>query len=294
MNKKIALSGISILTALTLVGAGAFAFFSDTETSTGNILAAGALDLKIDNTCYYNGNACIEGFFQNTEEPCSCTWKAKDLEEGDLFWDLRDLKPGDWEEDTISLEVDNDSWVCADVTLTSDDNNSQTEPEEEDGDVTPGPIGEGELADEVNFIWWADDGDNVLEDNETPLPSGPMGVLNVGQTATVALADSNQGIWGPGPLPGGETKYIGKAWCFGDLTLTPVASGSGNPTVDPGFDCDGTLLNNITQTDSFTSDISFRAVQARNNDQFQCTPPVVTPTESPTPTHTPTPTPGPG
>src|SRR3989344_7576044 len=95
------------------------AFFNDTETSTGNVLVAGALDLKIDNTCYYNGFACAEDEASTPEnpsyswegglldgEPCSCTWQSKDLEEGDVFFNLTDLKPGDWEEDTISVNVD--------------------------------------------------------------------------------------------------------------------------------------------------------------------------------------------
>ena len=31
------------------------AFFSDTETSTGNTFTAGAIDLGVDNESYYNG-----------------------------------------------------------------------------------------------------------------------------------------------------------------------------------------------------------------------------------------------
>ena len=40
--------------AIIAVGATG-AFFSDTETSTGNTFAAGAIDLGVDNTSYYNG-----------------------------------------------------------------------------------------------------------------------------------------------------------------------------------------------------------------------------------------------
>jgi predicted ribosomally synthesized peptide with SipW-like signal peptide len=89
------------------------AFFSDTETSTGNILQAGAIDLLVDNTSYYNGV-----FNPNT------SWlQPRNLTE-ELFFDFRDLKPGDYGEDTISLHVNNnDSWLCADVQLASDDDN---------------------------------------------------------------------------------------------------------------------------------------------------------------------------
>lgn len=46
---------------LALVAGGTGAFFSDTETSTGNVFTAGAVDLKIDHTkAYYNGEPCQE------------------------------------------------------------------------------------------------------------------------------------------------------------------------------------------------------------------------------------------
>jgi len=267
--KKILLS-IATLGALgALVVSGTTAIFSDEEVSTGNTFTAGAIDLQIDNESYYNG-VLNDG----------TTWlQPKDLEEGvDFFFNFIDLKPGDWGEDTISLHVDNnDSWLCVDVTLTSDNDNGCTDPEENDAnDPTcgdPGPE-EGELAENVNFIWWADDGDNVLEQDEDLLPSGPLGNLGVGNTATVALADSQNNIWGDGgPLPGDSIRYIGKAWCFGTLTPDPVTPGDNDPTVDPGFNCDGSQEDDITQTDSMTADLSFRAVQSRHNDGFLCTPP---------------------
>ena len=53
-----------ILTSLIVIGilsSGVFslsqAFFNDTETSTGNVLSAGAIDLKIGNNSFYNGQA---------------------------------------------------------------------------------------------------------------------------------------------------------------------------------------------------------------------------------------------
>jgi len=84
MNKKliISLSIISIVT--TIVIGGTIAYFNDTETSTGNTFTAGAIDLKVDNTSYYNG-----------ELNNDLTWTSKDLEQGDLFFDFHDLKPGD-------------------------------------------------------------------------------------------------------------------------------------------------------------------------------------------------------
>ena len=251
------------------------AIFSDDEASTGNTFTAGAVDLTVDNESYYNGEL-NEG----------TTWlEARNLDDGAgpaggeyLFFNFGDVKPGDWGEDTISLHVDdNDSWLCIDVTLTSDDDNGFTEPEESDGDTTDG-VGEGELADAIDFMWWADDGDNVYEDDEDLLPAGPLGNLEVGETAVVALADSSGNIWDEeGPLPGDSVRFIGKAWCLGDMNSDPVAqdgegkTGSNGPLDrGTGFTCDGSGVNNITQTDSMTADIVFYAEQARHNGEFLC------------------------
>jgi predicted ribosomally synthesized peptide with SipW-like signal peptide len=267
-----------IVGVAAIVAGATTAFFSDTETSSGNTFTAGDIDLKIDNTSYYNG----------VFNP-STSWLLKDLTNGDLFFNFTDLKPGDYGEDTISIHAgSNDAYVCAEVKLTSNSENGINEPETVAGDVTPN---DGELASKVNFIWWADDGDNVLEVGEVPLPGGPLGTLGVGNSATVQLADSQQNIWSPntpGPLPGGQTKYVGKAWCFGTLTTSPVLQDGLGSTVTPqipngtngpdslrggGFTCDGSQEGNESQTDGMTADISFTAVQARHNPGFLCTPP---------------------
>jgi len=249
---------------------GTSAFFSDTETSTGNTFTAGSIDLLIDNESYYNGV-----FNQAT------SWEMTNLTD-QKFFDFDDLKPGDYGEDTISIHVDtNDAWLCADVTLTSNDENGCNEPEgfvDQTCDA-PGPD-QGELADLVNFVWWADDGDNVLENDEVPIHSiGPIGALTLNQPFPLTLADSVMNIWTglPGPVAGDTTHYIGKAWCFGTLTLAPLEQddlGADSPRTPAnstgGISCDGSQLGNESQTDSLTADISFEAVQARHNDSFQC------------------------
>lgn len=277
--KKILLSTALILFvggAMALGGTGAF--FSDTELSSGNTFAAGDIDLKIDNSSYYNGVVSS-----------TTSWSLVDLTV-EKFFNFLDLKPGDYGEDTISFHVDtNDAYLCANVTLTSNDDNGINEPEAEDGDVTPG-VGEGELAQNVNFMWWADDGDNVLETGENVISSGPIGNLTLNQPFPFALADSDENIWTGvgGPVKGDETLYIGKAWCFGDITPSPLAQsslgsratstpaedGNGNQLAgepaDGGYLCNGSKLNNITQTDSLTADVSFSAVQSRHNSTYQC------------------------
>lgn len=268
--KKIALSlGVIVFVAGALVAQSTGAFFSDNETSANNSFMAGAIDLQIGNESYYNGAVSA-----------STTWEIHDLTI-EKFFDFPDLKPGDTGEDTIALKVDtNNAYLCANVTLTSNDDNGLTEPESL---VDPSDgAGNGELASAVNFVWWADDGDNVLEDNEFAISQGPIGALGLNGSTTIALADSQHNIWtgSGGPVPGGVTHYIGKAWCFGTLTLAPLTQ-DGMGTTSPrtpanstgGISCDGSTLDNSTQSDSLTADVTFSAVQSRNNGNFLCTPP---------------------
>jgi len=249
------------------------AFFSDTETSTGNTFTAGAIDLKIDNSAWHNGLP-VQG----------STWNPKDLVLGDFFFNLSDIKPGDWEEDTISLHVDNnDAWACVDVTLTKDDEVSLKEPEEDLGDVADevSDLFDGELAQELQFMWWADDGDNVLEQDEEVINSGNLGWAPEGQTVKVTLADANDNIWtgiGGDPLDGEQPYYIGKAFCMGNLdeedsTYNPLDNAGNEDNSGPDarpVDCDGKDVTNWSQSDSVMMDISFRAEQARNNPDFTC------------------------
>ena len=299
--KKILLS-LSMIAVVAIIAVGATgAFFSDTETSTGNTFAAGAIDLGVDNHSYYNGvlndgttwrvDYDIDPLLGDNPDTTNVVETDYVIEAGRQFFNFDDLKPGDWGEDTISLHVkNNDSYLCADVTLTSDEDNDQTEPEIDDGDLIAnnGPQNDdGELADSINFYWWADDGDNVYETcqdtagglngckDETLLPAGSLGNLDVGDTATVALADSDENIWGDPnfALPGDSVRFVAKAWCFGDNEMEPYAQDGGNQQSGPDdrpIKCDGAGENNMTQTDSLTADISFRAVQSRNNADFQC------------------------
>lgn len=272
MKRLIQSSVIIVLLLITTLGLTS-AFFGDTETSTNNILQAGVLDLVIDNTSYYNGVLSPE-----------TTWTAQ--EPMKLFFDFTDIKPNDVGEDTISIHInDNEAWACMDMKLTKDIDNTCNEPESADdptcaeGD-TPETTGSGELAETVNFIFWVDDGDNVLEDDEDGdniLAQGAAGeVLN----SSFALADSQNNIFGDvgDSLDPQTTYYIGKAWCFGTLGLEPLPQDNGEDvdrspaTTTGGITCDGKALDNATQTDILTADISFRAVQHRNNPNFVCNP----------------------
>jgi predicted ribosomally synthesized peptide with SipW-like signal peptide len=186
---RILYSIVTIVVAVSAVVAGTGAFFSDTERARGNTFAAGVIDLKVDNESYYNGNRCMD--VDDSEESedwrwvgtapypepgavCTTSWLLDDLANGYLFFNFTDLKPDDEGEDTISLHVGtNAAWACMDVSLTSDDDRSSTEPElHVDVADVPGDTWDGELADNLEFVWWADDGDNVLETGEAILSTG--------------------------------------------------------------------------------------------------------------------------
>lgn len=282
-----------ILLSLFIVGAISFAaiqassaFFSDIETSSNNVFAAGAIDLKVSNSSYYNGQAS-----ENT------SWTLTDLTDH-LFFNFTDVKPGDLGEDTIGIQVnDNNSWACANVNITKNDDNGNTEPELGEGDSVDdgGNLFDGELAQHLYFALWNDDGDNVLETGETVITQGAAS--NVLGNVTWPLADSQINTLGGAngePLVGGQTYYVGKAWCFGTMTLNPLVQDGVNNVRTPigpegaGLTCNGAAETNITQTDMLMGDISFYAVQSRNNPEFICG---QTPTTTPSPTISITPTP---
>lgn len=300
-NSKLILSAITILAALTMILGATFAFFSDTETSQNNTLIAGSLDLKIDNESFYNGVLNL-----------GTTWLTpKDLEQGDFFYNFTDVKPGDWGEDTISLHVkNNDSWVCTETTITADDDVSCSEPENSDDPTCSEPDSEafdGDLADELEIMWWADDGDNVLEEGEDVIDIGAIGQGPQNVPVSRPIADSANNIFSSNPndpLEGGDEgpiHYIAKAWCFGNMTPAGLPqddyTGPDDPandlldsegpatSEDGGFTCDGTVVNgNAAITDKVMMDVSFSALQSRNNDDFVCS-------GEPSPSITPTPTP---
>ncbi|OGG60666.1 hypothetical protein A2765_03780 [Candidatus Kaiserbacteria bacterium RIFCSPHIGHO2_01_FULL_56_24] len=253
---------------------GTSAFFSDTETSTGNTFTAGSIDLLVDNQSYATNAQGVLAVSPTT------SWPEGNLNDGvttlHKFFDFGDIKPDDEGEDTISLHTQNDAYACMDVTLTSNDDRSTVDPETDALDAVENPADawDGELAQNIQMFWWADDGDNVYEDNEDSISGGIKTLYDLATSSgafSVALADSLGSIWDTTTLPADVTKYVAKAWCFGTLGLAAVPAGQGvSPLTATGVTCDGSALGNETQTDGATLDVEFRAVQARNNPNFLC------------------------
>jgi len=258
--KKIILS-VSIIAAVAAIAFGVTtAFFSDTETSTGNTFTAGSIDLKVDSTCHYDNMICNENHIWANESgktstypellglPCSCTWGEKDLT-GEAFFNFRDVKPGDIGENTISLHADNNSaWLCAEITNLVDKDNGCNEPEAGTPDTTCADLttGEGELAENLYFTIWEDNSvngkcDNVRQDGEKILVNNQPA-----SNGNWALYDSTTQT---GAMPGDQTVCLGVAW--------NIPSGVGN----------------IVQTDSLAGDVKFSIVQSRNNSDFRCVEP---------------------
>lgn len=278
--KRIVTSIGMVVFAGALIAGATGAFFSDTETSVGNVFTAGAIDLKVDSQQHYNNAVCVGGIWRleagastSTDQypvlgsVCDGTWTLTDLGPTHKFFNFGDVKPGDQGENTISLHIDNNpAWACADVVITSNDDVSTNEPELVAGDATNTPAtNDGELAQNLEFVAWLDNnntpgtpGDNIHQPGEVFF-FAPGPASNVLATGTLTLADGGTGT----PLAPSTTSYIGVAWCAGDMTASQAG---GQPT------CDGSTMGNIAQTDSMTADITFRVEQARNNAAFRCGP----------------------
>ncbi len=242
--KKILLS-IAVIGAISaLVTTATVSYFSDTETSSGNTFSAGSIDLKIDNQCHYYDGDCPQG----------SEWELTDLENGVYkFFNFEDIKPGAWGEDTVSLHVyNNDAWGWMKIFAIDNDENGCTEPEGE-VDTSCGDPGEGdgELAQNMNFLIWMDDGNNQYEAGEKKIYEGTLEDY-LDDACVVWQLDGNPSSCNEvEPLQGSQTYYIGIKWCFGNF--------------DSNYNCNGTSIGNEAQSDSLDMGVSFVVVQSQNN-----------------------------
>ena len=220
--------------------------------ATGFTFAMGnprsTFDLKIDSKGFYNGQAVP-----------SATWALKNLSpNSDRFFNFSDIKPGDRGTTTISLHVNKDAWICLDFEKLKEKENGRNEPEMLADNS--GGADSGELADETEFFAWYDDGDNAYEVGEKAI----FGTSTTKQAATLvlnnttyALADAIAGT----AFVASTTRYIGITWCAGNLTVN---------TATAAIACDAGAMGNEAQTDSFTVDVSLRAVPSKDERNFNC------------------------
>lgn len=252
MKKILGSVGVLALVGALVLGATG-AFFSDTETSTGNTFTAGAIDLKVDNTCYYNKLAdgqpnCPT---EDGEGRVITSWQQTDLGiEHKFFW-FDDVKPGDFGEDTISLHVDNDAWLRLVIGGIQNDDNSCTEPEgiaEEDPTCGGTGDGTGELQQNILFTMWLDQG--VTPGFQGPTDLSECDNDHVEQFEPVIISegpiDPQGEVWDLSDYQGAYLK-AGETACFGVAWRIPLEVG------------------NETQTDSMLGNMTFEVEQYRNN-----------------------------
>jgi len=142
MDKKILASMLIIAAASMLIGAGTVAYFSDTETSSGNTFQAGTgPDLEL--------SAC-------GSQPY-------------LPFNVFDIKPGD--SGVADVNVHNSGtvagWLSMKLINCVNDENELLEPETEAGDTT---ADEGELGSKLYLVIWFDD--NNDGERQVPWPGG--------------------------------------------------------------------------------------------------------------------------
>jgi len=231
-----------LFSVLTVVFAAAYARGGE----NGTTFATGGLDLRIDSTAFYNGNPSP-----------SSTWDPKNLiPESDHFFDISDIKPGDWGKTIISLHLKKSgAWACLDFSNLMSDENGMNEPESETDDSGGA---EGELADGMEFFAWFDDGDNVFETGEEPLfGTTTQSALDVLDDTTYALSEYGDGsAWREG-----STHHVGIAWCAGDISVDLVGG---------ALSCDGSALGNAVQTDSMSIDVTLRVAPSLQDPKFVC------------------------
>ncbi len=259
---KIVLNGVEIVDNLgtefnygDLVNTAPFQAALEAEVQTGE----NVLEITVRNKAVQGGTPSANPaglmFRMNIERPdqeCAADsdfqnmcrlWSEKDLEEGDKFFNFNDIKPGDWGTNVISLHVyDNDAFTCVFPHGIEESENGMTEPEEED-DTTEG----GDLGGVLKFFAWVDNGDGEYDAGDEAVIAGPG----------ASFADA----WNPEEisLTASTTAYLGLAWCAGTQTNN-----------DGEIECDGSTVDNASQSDSLIADITAYAVQQRNNADFSC------------------------
>jgi predicted ribosomally synthesized peptide with SipW-like signal peptide len=140
LNARVLASVAMLVFVGAAIAASTGAFFSDTESSTGNTFTAGDVDITISDLSHtYTGDGVA---------PDQPTYS-----ENGITFALGDLKPLD--EGTVTYTLGNgtnDAYLCAAVVETGNNENTRIEPETEAGDTTDG-AGNGELGQFLSFMF---------------------------------------------------------------------------------------------------------------------------------------------
>lgn len=299
------LGGIVFVAALAVSATGAF--FSDTETSTGNTFASGAIDLTIDSVAHYNGMVC-------TEVGETYVW----IPEANITLDI-DNQPvagaamdeqAEW--DTFNT-ANPAQFPQAGVECTG------TWPLSDLGvgegfvvgtffdfdDIKPGDEGENTISIHIdsNDAWMCVDLENVagadpLETATEPEDTEEDALDDITHGATLADSELDENLHFFAWLDDGDNIFeeqeieLGQAtaselsaqtWALADST-TGNGPIQGDETqyigvywcageisvVGNTLSCDGEAMGNEAQTDSWSADLNFYVEQSRNNPDFTC------------------------
>ena len=187
--KRLIMSGGMLAFVAAVVIGSTGAFFSDTETSAGNVFTAGSVTIEI-NDIVHQGNHPdnVVGFTTATSG---------------LSFAFADLKPLDNGTVTFNLKNGaNEAYVCAMVEEKSNNDNGINDPEAAAGDATNGP-GNGELGQFLSFKFGS-------------------------QTGTLANVSGLWQNVLPQPVPAGGTPASAIGYCFGTYSGNNCVLGAGN------------------------------------------------------------------
>jgi predicted ribosomally synthesized peptide with SipW-like signal peptide len=261
LSRRQMLGGLGMIgVASAGAGLGTTAYFSDEESFTDNTLTAGSLDLFVH--VDYSEDQGSYGSYQ-TPPGTYIDGNVVGGEEGgdSLQIEVEDLKPGDSGEGEFCFSiVDNPAylWMCGG--LTSNDENTVTEPEADSADennsqTTDDLDGDGELADAMQVTVSYCDASGEPGDD---IVSGSLREVMAALQAGVPLnsdGDSDAPVANRPAFDGVDAAFDGE-----DV-----------PQIDEQCVCftwevPGEEVGNEIQTDSVTFDFEFYAEQARHND----------------------------
>jgi len=177
-------------------------------------------ELKCDESHFATGGTCA-------------LWNARNLAVGDTFWSFRDVKPGDFGTNVISLHVfNNPAWACMSVNPTA-------------GSSTI--IGNG-----INVKLWRDaDCDGAWDSGEVNL-LGTVAQIPLAQLVNQKLYDHTDDVQ---LLPDTDNQCVAINWCAGTFN---------------GGVCDPSVMGNNAQDQTYGADVVLEAIQTRHNTDFVC------------------------
>ena len=227
-------------------GLGTTAYFSDTESFSGNSLQAGSLDLFVDYEATYDSGGAVE----NLADQSSGT---VDGEPAGTFYVLDDVKPGDSGSVKFCFEIDDNPsymWACG---MLAEDENGMTEPEM-DADTTADA---GELAASIaatlSYCTEGEAGETIVGEQ---IASGTLAELFGVLAGGVPL--DGDGV--AGLLPGEQAMYDEPVLDESEQVVAVTG-----PCLCLEWEIPVSVGNEI-QTDTLEMALDFHALQARHND----------------------------